>query len=278
MRGFAKWGSALLIAIGLWLGLGFLAGAAVEAAPARATLDCSTYTPSGLVLSSASVEPGASVTIRGNGIGGDVLTFAISGSGVTTTSLGSGTVGSYGTFQKSFVVPPSYPAGTYTVTVRSTTCNRTGSVTITLTAVSRTGCAAGNPVTLTRGAGRSWKLVNTSPPFNTTKPVTLTLVQRTIGGASYTLYSGAWPATSTRTISVSGAAPLGQYYLNQTGSRAVTNAAISVSCPVVVVDAPAPAPPTPPLMPPRAIAAVIGIGLLVRLHRRQRAVRATSRR
>ncbi|MFN8017858.1 MAG: hypothetical protein U0P45_07015 [Acidimicrobiales bacterium] len=229
--------------------------------------DCSTYTPSALALDKTSVEPGENVQINGDAKDGDVLTFTISGTGVTSTNLGSGTVGSSNTFSKTLTMPDAYPAGTYNITVRSTTCSRSGTISILLKTVDRSGCATGNPLTLTRGSSVNWKLVNTTPPFNTTKPVTLKLNRRVVGGVSYTLYSGAWPASNAKVVAIPAGAPLDQYYVVQSGSRAVTNAAISVSCPVRVVDPPTTST-SAPLMPPRVIAAAVGFLLLWRLRRR----------
>lgn len=266
MRGLVRWVVAAVVAVGAFLV--FAGGGSSTAGAAPAAVDCSTYAPTALSLSKTTVEPGENVTLSGDAKAGDVLTFTISGTGVTSTNLGSGTVGPSGTFQKVLTMPDAYPAGTYNITVRSTTCSRSTTISIILKVVDRSGCATGNPLTLTRGTSVNWKLVNTTPPFNTTKPVTLTLNRRVVGGVSYSLYSGAWPASNAKLVSIPAGAPLDQYYVVQSGSRAVTNAAISVSCPVRVVDPPTTST-SAPLMPPRVIAAAIGFLLLLRLRRRQ---------
>lgn len=275
MRGLAKWAAAVAVGAGSCLGLMVMSASVAEAAPASSVVDCSTYTPSALSLSKTSVEPGEVVTISGNGGIGDAVSFTISGSGVTSTNLGSGTIGSTGTFMRTLQIPDAYPAGTYTITVRSTKCSRTGTVSITLKSVDRSGCASGNPLTLVRGASTNWKLVNTTPPFDTTKPVSLTLTRRTVGGVSYSLYSGTWPPSGTKAIVAPAAAPLDQYYLIQAGKRVSTGAAISVSCPVRVTDPPS-TPSGAPLMAPRLAIAAVGAVLLLKLRKRHRKAGASA--
>lgn len=270
-----KWGAAAAVALGVGLCLA-LWGSPAGAAPRELPPNCAIYTPSALALNKTSVEPGESAILSGDAIEGDVVTFSISGSGVTTTSLGQGTIGASNSFSKSFTVPDSFPAGTYTITARSKTCSRNGTISISLISVNRSGCASGNPLTLVRGATTNWKLVNTTPPFATTQPVTLTLTRRTIGGVSYTLYSGAWPASNTKLITVPGAAPLDQYYLTQSGKRLTTLANISVSCPVRVTDPPAAPSNAAPILPARLAAVGVSAYLLVRLRRRRSSRRTVT--
>jgi hypothetical protein len=196
---------------------------------------CGNYTPRSLVTDVVSAEPGAVVTISGAGGASDTLTFTISGTSVTTRSLGTVVVGPSGTFSKSVVIPDDYPAGTYTITVRSNRCGRTGTVSIATQSVNRSGCGSGNPYVIVRGAATSWNLITGTPAFNTAKPITLKLTQRAVGGVSYTLYSGSW-GTGVKTLTVPASAPLDQYFLVQTGSQQGNNKPRTESCPVRIAD------------------------------------------
>ncbi|HEX2577960.1 MAG TPA: hypothetical protein VHK88_16545 [Aquihabitans sp.] len=202
--------------------------------------DCGSYAPSRLALDQASAEPGQTVTITGVAGGSDTLTFAISGTGVSTVDLGSVVTDPDGSFAKDLVIPDAYPAGTYTIKVRSARCNLTRSITIVTQSVDRSGCGSGNPLVLVRGAATSWKLISGTPPFNQSKPIKLTLVRRDAGAASTVLYSGAWPAGGTRTITVPAATPADRYFLIQSGSQQGNNRARSESCPIRVAEQSAP--------------------------------------
>jgi hypothetical protein len=231
---------------------------------------CGTYTPRQLVANKASVEPGDSVTITGVAGSNDTLTFTIGGTGIATTTLGTVHAAPNGSFSFTAIIPDAYPAGSYKITVRSTTCARTGTLTIVTQSVDRSGCGSGNPLTLVRGVGTSWKLITGTPPFNQAKPVTLTLTQRATGGVSYSLSTGAWPSSGTKVITVPANAPLDRYYLVQSGSQQGNNKARTESCPVRVVDPPPPAPAAtvPPATQPVMAAAAGGLLLLVLRRRR----------
>ncbi|MCU1369043.1 MAG: hypothetical protein JWO77_237 [Ilumatobacteraceae bacterium] len=230
---------------------------------------CGSYTPRQLVSNKASVEPGDSITISGVAGSNDTLTFTIGGSGTATVTLGTVQAALNGTFAFTAVIPDAYPAGSYTITVRSRACPRSGSITVVTQSVSRSGCGAGNPLTLVRGTSTSWTLVPGTPPFNTAKPVTLTLTQRMTNGVSYSLGSGAWPASGTRTITVPANAPLDRYYLVQTGSQQGNNKPRTESCPIRITDPPpATSSSVPPITQPAAAAAIGGL-LLLALRRRR---------
>ncbi|WP_421119270.1 hypothetical protein ACE2AJ_18185 [Aquihabitans daechungensis] len=231
---------------------------------------CGTYTPRQLSANKASVEPGDSVTITGVAGGNDTLTFTIGGTGIATVTLGTVQTAPNGTFSFTAIIPDAYPAGSYKITVRSTTCPRTGTLTIVTQSVDRSGCGSGNPLTLVRGTGTSWKLITGTPPFNQAKSVTLTLTQRATGGVSYALGTGAWPSTGTRVVNVPANAPLDRYYLIQSGSQQGNNKPRTESCPIRVVDPPPPA--TTSIVPPATqpvVAAAAGGLLLLALRRRR---------
>lgn len=234
---------------------------------------CGTYTPRALAVDKASVEAGESVTITGTAGTVDQLTFTIGGVGVTTRTLGTTTSAADGSFSMTVVVPDDYPAGRFTITVTSASCGRTGTITITTQSVNRSGCGANAYFTLERGSTVTWTMIPGTPPFNTAKPVSLKLNQRTSGGATYTLYTGGWPSGGTVTFTVPAAAPLDRYYLVQAGRQKGNNRPRTESCPLRVVDPPPPAP-AEPLVEPTTIqttgAAMAGALLLLQLRRRRR--------
>jgi hypothetical protein len=200
------------------------------------TNPCGNYTPRQLTLSQASVEPGDEVTISGVAGGLDTLVITISGSGVATTNLGSVVTAANGSFSKVVRIPDAFPAGTYTIKLTSTKCGKSGTISVVTQSVNRSGCGTGNPLVIVRGVATTWKLIAGTPAFNQAKPVQLTITRRTTGGVSYTLYSGAWPAGSTRSITVPASAPADRYFLVQSGSQQGNNKARTESCPVRVAE------------------------------------------
>lgn len=110
-------------------------------------------------------------------------------------------------------------------------CDGATTLTISVTSLDLTGCGTNSyDRVFSPGETTTWHLMGS--PFQTSSPpVTLTLVSRTPGGPSYTLYSGVYPPSLDVSVTIPAAAPTDRYYLNQTGKKN-GNKTITKSCPV----------------------------------------------
>ncbi len=112
-------------------------------------------------------------------------------------------------------------------------CAGATKINISVTSLDLSGCGTNSyDRVFTPGETITWHLMGS--PFDVTKPpVTLTLVSRTPGGPSYTLYSGVYPGSLDVTVTIPAGAPTDRYYLNQSGKKS-NNKVITKSCPVRV--------------------------------------------
>lgn len=152
-------------------------------------------------------------------------------------------------------------------------CYGAGTANITVTSLDLAGCGSNlDDRVFAQGEVVPWDIMGT--PFDTTKPpVTLKLQSRTPGGPTYTLYSGSYPASMTKNVTIPAAAPFDRYYLVQTGKDKKSKT-VTKSCPVRVgLEAVLASSSSASSQIPRAVtsAAFVGLGawMLVLLRRRR---------
>jgi hypothetical protein len=242
---------------------------------------CDDYTPTMVTVDPMTVLAGGAVTIQGMAYPGDTVTATLSGPSVPPTTLGSAVAGPTGQFTINAVIPVTLKPGTYTITVSSTQCPTSTSVTVVVTGTTFSGCGVNEPArNLPRGSTVVWMLH--TPSFSTSAPVTLRMFRN---NTSYTLYSGPWPPSGQVTVTIPATAPTGQYTMEQTGTKSNGKGTMSKTCPVWVVLPTSPIAAAAPAGPgdglparPLGVALALGAGLygLVRLGGRR--ARATSSR
>jgi hypothetical protein len=141
-------------------------------------------------------------------------------------------VGATGSFSVPFILPDTYSAGNYTLSVLSTGCPTPKTLTIVIDPLDLSGCGPNSDRTYTPGEVVTWTLMG--KPFDTSKPVTVNLTPRGPGGSgSATLYSGAFPASGDVTITIPNSTIEAKYFIEQVGLQK-NHKTMTKSCPVRV--------------------------------------------
>ncbi len=175
---------------------------------------CDDYTPTQVSLNPPSAAPGDVIVVTGVAVPGDTVTVEFEISPGNLVTLGSVVAGPTGQFTLPVTVP-TVSDGNYDVIVSSTDCPVSVSVTLEVKGLVFSGCGTNNAArTLEQGQTFIWQLH--VPSFDTSQPVSMTMEK---GGTTYSLYSGAWPASDELTLTIPAAAPTGKYDMIQTGTK-----------------------------------------------------------